>query len=55
MPVKYGKFEMPEKIKIDEASQTSTFTRFVVEPFDTSHTLIVSSALIRVSTDKPCC
>ncbi len=25
MTVKYGKFEMPEKIKLDEASQTATF------------------------------
>jgi DNA-directed RNA polymerase subunit alpha len=34
MPVKYGKFEMPEKIKIDESTQTALFGRFVVEPFE---------------------
>jgi hypothetical protein len=28
---------------------------FAVESFDTLHTLIVSSASIRVLTDKPCC
>jgi DNA-directed RNA polymerase subunit alpha len=30
--VKYGKFEMPEKIKSEEVS--STFARFIVEPFE---------------------
>ena len=34
MSVKYGKFEMPEKIKIDEASQTATYARFIIEPFE---------------------
>lgn len=48
MPVKYGKFEMPEKIKIDEASQTSTFARFIVEPFERGFGHTVGNALRRI-------
>ncbi len=48
MPVKYGKFEMPEKIKLDEASQTSTFARFVVEPFERGFGHTVGNALRRI-------
>lgn len=41
MSVKYGKFEMPEKIAIDETSATPIFARFVAEPFERGfgHTL----------------
>lgn len=48
MPVKYGKFEMPEKIKLDEGSQTSTFARFVVEPFERGFGHTVGNALRRI-------
>ena len=48
MPVTYGKFEMPEKIKIDEASQTSTFTRFIIEPFERGFGHTVGNALRRI-------
>lgn len=48
MPVKYGKFEMPEKIKIDEASQTSTHARFIVEPFERGFGHTVGNALRRI-------
>lgn len=48
MPVKYGKFEMPEKIKIDEASHTATFARFIVEPFERGFGHTVGSALRRI-------
>lgn len=34
MPVKYGKFEMPQKLSVDEESLTSNFARFVAEPFE---------------------
>lgn len=34
MSVKYGKFEMPQNITIDEDSATSTYGRFVAEPFE---------------------
>ena len=48
MPVKYGKFEMPEKIKLDEASQTANFGRFIVEPFERGFGHTVGSALRRI-------
>lgn len=48
MPVKYGKFEMPEKIKIDDATQTPTFARFVVEPFERGFGHTVGNALRRI-------
>src|SRR5579872_5316977 len=48
MPVKYGKFEMPDKIKLDEASQTHTFTRFIVEPFERGFGHTIGNALRRI-------
>ena len=48
MVVKYGKFEMPEKIKIDESSKTNTFARFIVEPFERGFGHTVGSALRRI-------
>ena len=34
MAVKYGKFEMPDKIKVEESGKTQHYARFVVEPFE---------------------
>lgn len=34
MSVKYGKFELPNSITVDEQTATSTFARFVAEPFE---------------------
>lgn len=34
MTVKYGKFEMPLKISVDEKTASNTFARFVAEPFE---------------------
>src|SRR5579872_3289695 len=48
MTLKYGKFEMPEKIKMDETSQTGTFARFVVEPFERGFGHTVGNALRRI-------
>src|SRR5438105_4422754 len=48
MAVKYGKFEMPEKIKLDEASRTSTFARFIVEPFERGFSHTVGNGLRRI-------
>jgi DNA-directed RNA polymerase subunit alpha len=48
MPVKYGKFEMPEKIKLDEASQTQTFARFIIEPFERGFGHTIGNALRRL-------
>ena len=48
MSVKYGKFEMPEKIKLDEASQSPTFARFIIEPFERGFGHTVGNALRRI-------
>ncbi len=48
MSVKYGKFEMPERIKVDEATQTATFARFIVEPFERGFGHTVGNALRRI-------
>ncbi len=34
MSVKYGKFEMPQKISVDEKTASNTFAQFVAEPFE---------------------
>lgn len=34
MSVKYGKFEMPQNIVLDEKTSTPTFARFIAEPFE---------------------
>jgi DNA-directed RNA polymerase subunit alpha len=48
MPVKYGKFEMPEEIKVDESVQTPVFARFIVEPFERGFGHTVGNALRRI-------
>lgn len=41
MSVKYGKFEIPESIVLEEETATPTFARFIIEPFERGfgHTL----------------
>ncbi|MDE3045832.1 MAG: DNA-directed RNA polymerase subunit alpha [Verrucomicrobiota bacterium] len=46
--LKYGKFEMPERIKLDEANRSSTFARFIVEPFERGFGHTVGNALRRI-------
>jgi DNA-directed RNA polymerase subunit alpha len=48
MAVKYGKFELPSKIKIDEASRSVTFARFIAEPFERGYGHTVGNALRRI-------
>jgi DNA-directed RNA polymerase subunit alpha len=48
MSVKYGKFEMPERIKLDEGSKSATFARFIVEPFERGFGHTVGNALRRI-------
>ncbi len=48
MAVKYGKFELPTKIKVDEASKSGTFARFIAEPFERGFGHTVGSALRRI-------
>jgi DNA-directed RNA polymerase subunit alpha len=48
MAVKYGKFELPAKIKIDEQSRTHTFARFIAEAFERGFGHTVGNALRRI-------
>lgn len=44
----YDKFEMPEKIKIDESTANSTYARFVIEPFERGFGHTLGNALRRI-------
>src|SRR5579863_1597455 len=48
MALKYGKFELPTKIKIDETSRTSTFARFIAEAFERGYGHTVGNLLRRI-------
>lgn len=48
MAVKYGKFELPKKIKVDENSKGKTFARFIAEPFERGFGHTVGNALRRI-------
>lgn len=44
----YGKFEMPDKIKVDDKSKTAHFSKFILEPFERGFGHTVGNALRRV-------
>ncbi len=46
MAVKYGKFELPSKIKVDE--EKSNFARYIAEPFERGYGHTVGNALRRI-------
>src|SRR5271154_7222185 len=48
MTVKYGKFEMPHKITVDEKSVTNTFARFLAEPFERGFGHTIGNSLRRM-------
>jgi DNA-directed RNA polymerase subunit alpha len=48
MAVKYGKFELPVKIKVEDATRKQTFTRFIAEPFERGFGHTVGNALRRI-------
>jgi DNA-directed RNA polymerase subunit alpha len=48
MTVKYGKFELPTKIKIDESNKKNNFCRFIAEPFERGFGHTVGNALRRI-------
>jgi DNA-directed RNA polymerase subunit alpha len=48
MAVKYGKFELPTKIKVDESSKSGSFARFIAEPFEKGFGHTVGNALRRI-------
>lgn len=48
MSVKYGKFEMPQKITIDEETATHNFARFIAEPFERGFGHTIGNAMRRM-------
>lgn len=48
MAVKYGKFEMPGNITVDEATMSPTFARFVAEPFERGFGHTIGNSLRRI-------
>ncbi|MES2122405.1 MAG: DNA-directed RNA polymerase subunit alpha [Chlamydiota bacterium] len=48
MAVKYGKFELPTKIKVDETSRSGNFARFIAEAFERGFGHTVGNALRRI-------
>jgi DNA-directed RNA polymerase subunit alpha len=48
MAIKYGKFELPSKIKLDDAGRSKTFARFIAEPFERGFGHTVGNALRRI-------
>jgi DNA-directed RNA polymerase subunit alpha len=48
MTVLYGKFEKPDKVRVEEDTATNTFTRFIAEPFERGFGHTVGSALRRI-------
>lgn len=48
MAVRYGKFELPSKIKIEEASKDGKFVRFVAEPFEKGFGHTIGNTLRRI-------
>ncbi|MFZ0566223.1 MAG: DNA-directed RNA polymerase subunit alpha [Chlamydiales bacterium] len=48
MPIFYEKFELPEKIKMDEKTATSNFSRFIAEPFERGFGHTIGNAMRRM-------
>ena len=48
MAVKYGKFEMPKKIKIDDSVTGKNFVRFIAEPFERGFGHTIGNTLRRI-------
>lgn len=48
MTVKYGKFELPGKIKVDESARRLHFCRFIAEPFERGFGHTVGNVLRRI-------
>jgi len=48
MAVRYGKFEMPTKIRVEESAKRNLFARFIAEPFERGFGHTVGNALRRI-------
>src|SRR5574339_387822 len=48
MPVRLGRFEMPKRLVKDETGATSTYARYIAEPFETGYGHTIGNSLRRV-------
>lgn len=48
MAVQYGKFELPNKLKIDESTRRSNYARFTAEPFERGFGHTIGNSLRRI-------
>jgi DNA-directed RNA polymerase subunit alpha len=48
MAISYGKFEMPEKIQVEESKEDSNFAKFIAEPFERGFGHTLGNSLRRV-------
>ncbi len=48
MTVKYGKFEMPERIEIDDAGKRPNYARFIIAPFSRGFGHTIGNTLRRI-------
>ena len=48
MPIRLSRFEMPKRVAKDEATATTTYSRFVAEPFEVGYARTVGNSLRRV-------
>ena len=48
MPRRLGRFEMPKRITKDEAEATSTYAKFIAEPFEAGYGRTIGNSLRRV-------
>jgi DNA-directed RNA polymerase subunit alpha len=48
MPVRLGRFEMPKRLICDEATATTTYAKFIAEPFEAGYGHTIGNSLRRV-------
>jgi DNA-directed RNA polymerase subunit alpha len=48
MTLKYGKFEIPSKIVVDEKNEKGNFSRFIAEPFEKGYGHTLGNAMRRI-------
>jgi len=48
MAIKYGKFELPTKIKVEESTRKDTYAKFIAEPFERGYGHTVGNSLRRI-------
>ncbi len=48
MTVKFSRFEMPKRVMKDEATATSTYAKFIAEPFEAGYGRTIGNSLRRV-------